>query len=53
MYVEIYHRQVNAFDIQNSCDVISQVIMQLMLVKFEAYGDRYIEDIRTDEEQYR
>ena len=42
MYVVIERKPVNGCEIQNSCDVGSQVMMQLKLVKSEADEDRYM-----------
>ena len=40
MYVAIGRNPLNGCQIQNSCDAISQVMMQLKLVKLEAAYDR-------------
>ena len=53
MYVAIDHKPVNGCEIQNSCDAISQVMMQLKLVKSEADEGRYMVDIRADAAQQR
>ena len=48
MYVVIDNKPINGCEIQNSRDSISQVMMQLKLVKSEADEDRYTEKIRAD-----
>ena len=49
----IDHKPVNGCKIQNSCGAISQVMMQLKLVKSEADEDRYMAEIRSDAAQQR
>ena len=53
MYVLIDRKSVNGCETQNSCDSISQLMMQLKLVKSEADEDRYMAEIREDVAQQR
>ena len=48
IYMVIDHTPVNRCDIKKSCDAISQVTMQLKLLKLEDEEDRYMAYIRAD-----
>ena len=53
MYATIDRKTVNVCEIQNSCDAIYQVMMQLKLVKLEDDKDRYMAEIRAYTSQQR